>query len=167
MVEVVAAQFSNQKVGLIGTKQTVSSGAYDSRLAKANPSIELSSLATPLLVPMIEEGFFNNAISHHIIDEYLKDISLSDIEALILGGTHYPLIKREINKYFDSKIAVIDAPITVSNLLKKVLEEKDLMSTVAKQKHTFFVSDLTDSFKASTEIFFGEEVNLKHYPLWD
>lgn len=167
VVGVVAKKYSDKKVGLIGTKQTVSSGAYDSKLAKANPTIELSSLATPLLVPMIEEGFVNNNISHNIIDQYMKEPMLKKIKALILGCTHYPLIKSEIKNYFSSEIDVIDAPETVSLLLKEVLEEKGLLSDELKHKHTFFVSDLTDSFKASTEVFFGEEVNLKHYPLWD
>ncbi len=167
VVEYVAAKYTNDKIGLIGTKQTVSSHTYDSKLAKANPGLELSSLATPLLAPMIEEGFFNNSISHQIIEEYLTNTSLKDVKALILACTHYPLIKKEINAFYNNTIEVIDAPNVLSKVLQQSLKEKGLLHTGERNKHTFFVSDFTDSFKESTALFFGREVNLKHYPLWD
>lgn len=167
VVEYVANRYSNDKIGLIGTKQTVASRAYDSKLAKANPNLELSSLATPLLAPMIEEGFFNNSISHQIIEEYLSNASLENIKALILACTHYPLIKKEINAYYNNSIEVIDAPKVLSDILSERLNDEGLLNTQERQKHTFFVSDFTESFKESTALFFGKEVNLKHYPLWD
>lgn len=167
VVGIVAEKYSNQKVSLIGTKQTVSSGAYDSKLSKANPSVELKSLATPLLVPMIEEGFVNNEISHQIIDQYLKVVLEDSVKVLILGCTHYPLIKSEISNYIDAGVDLVDAPEVVSVLLRDLLKSKGLLNNQTMPRHTFFVSDLTQSFKESTELFFGEEVNLKHYPLWD
>ena len=73
MVDYVARHYSNNKVGLIGTKRTIASGVYAARVADAGKNISLKSLATPLLAPMIEEGFFNNQISHEIIAQYLSD----------------------------------------------------------------------------------------------
>ena len=171
-VQYVAKKYEGKTIGLIGTKKTVSSNVYRKRLDKTNSDIELKALATPLLVPMIEEGFFNSNISHSIIENYLKDPSLQGIEALILGCTHFPLIKKEIEsfyKWFDGSrtIEVIDSSMIVAEHLKEYLRKHDLFSSGESVKHTFYVSDYTKSFAESTRIFFKEEVNLEHYPLWE
>ena len=89
-----------KKLGVIGTKRTISSGMYDQKLKERSPVTSVVSLATPLLVPMIEEGFIFDDISNAIIRTYLSDESLSGIEALVLGCTHYPIIKNQINRIF-------------------------------------------------------------------
>src|SRR6187399_1834733 len=100
MANLVLANFENKRVGLIGTKRTIQSGIYTQKIEAGKKNIKLSSLATPLLVPMIEEGFVNNKISHNILETYLSDPSLQSIDALILGCTHYPLIKNEISQFY-------------------------------------------------------------------
>src|SRR6187402_1684557 len=100
MVEMVLNQFPNKPVGLIGTKRTVQSGVYNRKIEESNKGVTVQTLATPLLVPMIEEGFFNNQISHEIIGKYLSDSTLENINALILACTHYPLIKKEISEFY-------------------------------------------------------------------
>jgi glutamate racemase len=85
-----------QTVGLIGTKQTIKSEAYLNRLSRQAANIQLQSLATPLLAPLIEEGFSNTTSAQEIIDHYLQHPSLANITALILGCTHYPLIKQQV-----------------------------------------------------------------------
>jgi glutamate racemase len=167
VVEHVAQNYGNQKVGLIGTKQTINSNAYESKLKQLNPSIELKSLATPLLVPMIEEGFFENRISHDIIEAYLHNEELNDIEALILGCTHYPLIKNEIGKFYDGKVDVLDSATIVAKRLLQFLKEHELLSETKVRKDRFLVSDITASFEASAKIFFHEEVHLEKFPIWD
>ncbi|MDB5256264.1 MAG: glutamate racemase [Chitinophagaceae bacterium] len=170
-VQYVAKKYEGKTIGLIGTKKTVSSNVYRKRLDKTNSDIELKALATPLLVPMIEEGFFNSNISHSIIENYLKDPSLQGIEALILGCTHFPLIKNEIEAFYNSdvhrNVEVIDSSMIVAEYLKEYLRKHDLFSSGESVKHTFYVSDYTRSFAESTRIFFKEEVNLEHYPLWE
>jgi len=167
VVEHVSHHYSNQNVGLIGTKQTVNSNAYESKLKQLNPTIELKSLATPLFVPMIEEGFFENRISHDIIAAYLQNEQLQQIEALILGCTHYPLIKNEISDFYNGKLDVLDSASIVANKLQEFLQEYDLLSTKKINKDRFLVSDITASFKASANIFFHEEVQLEMFPIWD
>src|SRR5690606_11246519 len=95
------ASMNYTKLGVIGTKRTISSGEYDKKLREAAPYTTLASLATPLLVPMIEEGFIFDDISNAIIRTYLSDPKLSDISALILGCTHYPIIRNQISKFFN------------------------------------------------------------------
>lgn len=167
VVEHVAKNYNNQKVGLIGTKQTVNSNAYESKLKQLNPHIELKSLATPLLVPMIEEGFFENRISHDIIEAYLHHEELMSIEALILGCTHYPLIKNEIDQFYNGKVDILDSANIVAKRLEQFLKENDLLSAKKERKDRFLVSDITASFEASAKIFFHEEVHLEKFPIWD
>ena len=167
MVNLVITQFANKKVGLIGTKRTIQSGIYARKIKEANQNISLASLPTPLLVPMIEEGFFDNKISHEIIEKYLSDSSLNNIDALILGCTHYPLIKTEISSFYPKKIALLDSSEIVALALKNYLTSNGLLSKTVHSKHQFLVSDYTASFEASTRIFFREQVQLQKHPLWN
>ena len=166
MIELVTRSFAGRKVGLIGTKRTVQSGIYSKKIQEADPSITLSPLATPLLAPMIEEGYFNNKISHEIVEEYLRDPSLNNIDALILACTHYPLIKDEIAAVYQHKVAILDSSEVVALALKEYLSGRNLLNT-GEGKHVFMVSDYTESFEASTRIFFEREVQLQKHPLWN
>jgi glutamate racemase len=166
MVEAVVTGFKNRTIGLIGTKRTVQSGIYARKIAEANAGIELKTLATPLLAPMIEEGFFNNQISHEIVAQYLSDPALEGIDALILACTHYPLIREEILRYYQGKMTVLDSSIVVAEALRSYLEKEQLLNTTGKEQH-FYVSDYTEAFEAATRIFFGEKVELEKHPLWN
>lgn len=166
MVKYASTNLKDKKIGLIGTRQTVDSGVYDKRIEEAMNGLKLQSLATPLLVPMIEEGFVFNNISHDIISEYLSNPILSDIEALLLACTHYPLIEKEIVSFYERDIKVVNSADPVAFSLKSLLEEKSLINTDSKEEDVFYVSDYTDSFEKSTKMFFGEKIKLKNYKLW-
>ncbi len=103
-----------RKIGVIGTKRTISSGTYDQKLKEKAPRTSVVSMATPLLVPMIEEGFIFDDISNAIIRTYLSNETLSGIEALILGCTHYPIIRNQISKFFNFNVEVVDSARIVS-----------------------------------------------------
>jgi glutamate racemase len=168
MVQVVNRTMANKKIGLIGTKRTVQSGVYASKLAALPTPVVVHQLATPLLVHMIEEGFFDNKISYDIIDQYLSNEILRDIDSLILACTHFPLIKKEIEAYYHHKVAVLDSAEEVATSLAHSLSENNLLSTHTQPpNHTFMVSDYTASFEASTKLFFGEVVKLTKHPLWE
>jgi glutamate racemase len=166
MVDYIAEHYPGKTVGLIGTKRTVQSGVYTRKLHETDSTINLKTLATPLLAPMIEEGFFNNQISHEIIAQYLADPTLTDIEALVLACTHYPLIKPELNQYYQNKIAILDSAAIVAQALHQYLAAHRLLSTTAAT-HQFFVSDYTEAFEAATKLFFTSQVELQHHPLWN
>lgn len=168
MVNLVVSQYSGKQVGLIGTKRTIQSGVYNRKIEEANQHITLHSLATPLLAPMIEEGFFDNQISHEIIAQYLGDQALEKIESLILACTHYPLIKKEINEYYQYQIPILDSSEVVAQALKNYLQSNNLLNTsTTAPSHQFMVSDYTSSFEASTRLFFHEFVELQKHPLWN
>lgn len=167
MIELVTTNFAGKQVGLIGTKRTVQSGVYVRKIEEAGKNITVRSVATPLLAPMIEEGFFNNQISHEIIAQYLSDPALEGVEALILACTHYPLIKKEIRNYYHGKMEVLDSSETVAVALKNYLEKENLLNNNIPSHQQFLVSDYTESFEASARLFFKDEVTLEKHPLWD
>lgn len=167
VIDYLSITYSEKTIGLIGTKQTVNSNIYKKKVDNLAKEITLKSLATPLLAPMIEEGFFNNTISESIIQEYLRNIVLDDIEALILGCTHYPLIKTQIEHYYQGKVNVLDTSEIVAKSVEKYLSENQNLNVMNAHIKHFYVSDYTKSFENSTKIFFGEQIHLEHYPLWE
>jgi glutamate racemase len=154
------------KIGVIGTKRTISSGTYAQKIREKSFTTEVVSLATPLLVPMIEEGFIFDDISNAIIRAYLSSESLSGIQALILGCTHYPIIKNQISKIFDFNIEVVDSSRIVSMILRETLEKKGLLNDSGKVKDMFFVSDFTTYFEKIARMFFEGEINLNKADIW-
>lgn len=154
------------KIGVIGTKRTISSGTYEKKLKENSPATSVISLATPLLVPMIEEGFIFDDISNAIIRAYLSNESFSDIEALILGCTHYPIIKNQISKIFNFNIEVVDSAKIVSNVMRDTLEKNNLLNDSGIVRDQFFVSDFTSYFEKIAKMFFEGEINLKKADIW-
>jgi len=167
VVDYIKEHYDGKTIGLIGTKQTVLSNVYKKKVDALNKNVHLKSLATPLLAPMIEEGFFDNNISESIIDSYLSDPTLEGIEALILGCTHYPLIKNQITKYYENDVEILDTSEIVAHSLRAWLEQHYLVNEKGTGKRQFYVSDYTLSFEQSTNIFFGQQIQLEHYPLWE
>jgi glutamate racemase len=151
---------THHKIGVIGTRSTIQSNLYARQLAIREPSIKVVSLATPLLAPMIEEGFIDNKISRTIIDSYLSSPELKNIDSLVLACTHYPLIKTEISDYFDGKVEIINTAEIVADHVKEELSAMNLLNPTKTQDHRFYVSDFTETFEESTRYFFGKEIHL-------
>ncbi|MFZ0281730.1 MAG: glutamate racemase [Bacteroidales bacterium] len=155
-----------RKIGVIGTKRTVSSGTYDQKLNKKSPKTTVISMATPLLVPMIEEGFIFDDISNAIIRTYLSNEVFSGIEALVLGCTHYPIIKNQISKFFNFNVEVVDSSRIVSLILRDTLEKNNLLNDTGIVNDQFFISDYTPYFEKIARMFFEGEINLKKADIW-
>jgi len=166
VVEEVLRQKRLHRIGVIGTKGTVKSDIYARKLKAGNSKLHVESLATPLLVGMIEEGFFNNKISRTIIADYLSRSRLKKIDSLILACTHFPLIKPEIEEYYNGKVEVIDSAKVVAESVSELLNKKKLISSQKKTVHQFFVSDFTRSFERSTKFFFRKKIQLQELGIW-
>lgn len=159
VAEKVAYGF-HQKMGVIATKATVNSGIYKKRIRKFNRHIKVQELATPLFVPVIEEGLTNSEISRAVINNYMSNRKLQDIDSIILGCTHYPLIEKEIADYFEGKVQVIDSPFVVAHALKDILMKEEMLS-VSEPEYHFYVSDITKNFQKLAKKFFGKEIKLE------
>lgn len=167
-VQYVCQYLQSKTVGIIGTVKTISSGVYEKNISDCNNNIVLKPLATKLLAPMIEEGFFNHTISRSIIDNYLSSPVLSGIDALVLACTHYPLIKQPIEDFYQKKVEIIDSSEMVAESLKGLLIEKNLLNGKKERgEMQVFVSDFTPSYEASTRIFFGKQIQLRLHTLWE
>ncbi|MGR6088204.1 MAG: glutamate racemase [Arcticibacter sp.] len=167
VVEKVSSLKKVHQVGVIGTRATIRSNAYAQGIASKAPDKKVSSLATPLLAPMIEEGFFNNNISRTIINNYLSRPKLKKIDALILACTHYPLIRKEIGDYYKREILIVDSAEIVAAKLHSILKKDKLLADRKKAgAKRFFVSDLTTSFEKSTRIFLKGKIKLELRNLW-
>ena len=148
------------QVGVIGTRATIKSQAYVKRLKAFNEGLEVKSLATPLLVPVIEEGFAHSAISTEVLRYYLDQKELAHIDALILGCTHYPILHQEIEQYLTQSVEVIDSPHIVAQAVGQILEKEGLLADKSTGTKVFYVSDYTDTFARIAHHFFGTEVAL-------
>ncbi len=168
VVAEIVNRYSNSSVGLIGTKATIGSQVYAHKLKQLSPQTQLQVLATPLLASIIEEGFFNNSISREIIQSYLNQPELSDIEVLIPGCTHYPLIQEELEAYYENKIPVLDTASIVAHDVAKSLQQANLLNTSSSNgNHRFIVSDFTLAFQQTAAMFFRSNVNLELHRLWE
>ena len=159
-------QYDFSKVGIIATKATVRSGVYSRKLREAMPTLEVAALPTPLLVPMIEEGFVHNNISHEIIKRYLADPKLQGIDALLLACTHYPLIRKEIEAYYAEQVQVFDSNRAAAEVVAATLAKHGLLYEGERQPHQFYVSDYTDNFEQATQLFYGKQVTLGRLSIW-
>ena len=167
VVAEVVKQCAEFNIGVLGTKATIQSNIYEKEIKALCSSAKVSSLATPLLAPMIEEGFINEDISHTIIANYLSNQKLAAIDHLILACTHYPLIHQEINDYYKGSVNVIDSANIVVEYIAKALKKNNLLSESKKTEHHFYVSNYTESFEKSAQFFFKEDLKLEEVNLWD
>lgn len=159
-----------KNVGIIGTRATIGSQIFPQKIETNQPLINVATLATPLLAPMIESGFVKGDISKAVIENYLTDPVLENIEALVLACTHYPLIKKEIAQFYQENNRAVEILATneiVAQYVKKILNEENLISTSKHVIHRFFVSDYTDSFEETTKLFYKKEVVLQHSPIFE
>lgn len=166
MIEAVIADDSIKKVGVIATKTTIASGVYAEKFSRRRPSLQYTELATPLLASMIEEGYYNDNISHAVLESYLSNETLNGIDALVLACTHYPLIKNEISAYYKHSVKIFDSAEVVARKLQWILEKESLASQKKAENDLFYVSDYTESFERTTNIFYGKEIHLELYNIW-
>ncbi len=168
MVAKLTGMQAGGKIGVIGTRGTIDAGVYGRLLRQAQPDIEVAELATPLLVPMIEEGFVQGRIATDVIGNYLDHPLLAGSRHLVLGCTHYPLIRDEIAGYLGGRVTVHDSSVVTAAYLRSYLEQKNLLAErPATQPDHFYISDYTDNFGRLARRFFGGDVTLEEYKLWE
>jgi len=153
MAEEVVKVTKNNRVGIIGTRGTVSSKVYDKEIAKLSPNIKLFSAAAPLLVPLIEENYHKMPEAKTILKKYLLPLKSCNIDTLILGCTHYPLMLKEIQKIMGKKVKVLSSGEVTAASLKNYLERHPEIESKLSKKgtRTFLTTDNPERFKEFTE----------------
>ena len=147
-----------KKIGVIGTEATIHSGAYTRALKAADSSVEVYSRACPLFVPLVEEGWTDNQVVEMTIKAYLESLKQSGIDTLILGCTHYPLLKKSIRKFLGGGVRLVDSAEETAKEVASVLREIAIGKKAGKGQHSFFVTDAPDRFIKVGRRFLGEKV---------
>ena len=139
----------NYRFGVIGTRATINSGIYEKKIIERRPAAKVYSIACPLMVPLVEEGWLNKPEAAMIVKKYLHPLKTRQIDTLILGCTHYPLLKKVIQKKAGKRVHLIDSSISVAANIKAYLENHaEVDRQLGKNgKLTLFVSDITDQFE--------------------
>jgi glutamate racemase len=160
----------NKSIGVIGTLGTVSSNSYKKALKKIDKKVKVHQQTCPLFVPLAEDGWPTGSsggnktkITQDISNEYLKGLAKNGIDSLILGCTHYPLLKEVIQNSVGKKVKLIDSGIETAKEVKRILEKKGLLNTYkqTERNHSvFYVSDFPYKFKEVSQRFLSKE--LKH-----
>ncbi|MBI3551975.1 MAG: glutamate racemase [Elusimicrobia bacterium] len=134
------------RVAVIGTEATIRSGAYVSALKTQSPGIRARALSCPLFVPLVEEGWWDRRVTLDVAREYLSPLKGSGIDALILGCTHYPLLKRTLTKVMGSRVKLIDSAEQTASETAELLDELKLKRSGGPGWRTFYASDAPDRF---------------------
>ena len=152
----------NKKVGVIGTEATVLSGMYTKVIHSMEPDMQVKEKACPLFVPLVEEGLRDHKVMGEIIEYYLESLKESDIDSIILGCTHYPLIRHSISRYLGESIKIVNPAYEAAKDLKNLLEEKDIANDETKTEglqYQFYVSDEAEKFRNFANTVMPFEIN--------
>lgn len=150
----------NKRIGVIGTVGTIQSKEYEIEIKLLDPQIEVISVGCPLFVPLAEEGI-NGEATKLIAEDYLDEIVKADVDTLVLGCTHYPLLLETISEAVGKKVTLVDSAKPTAEELKKILKERDLLSKSKNPKLKFFVTDAPERVFQVASRFFGSELKDK------
>jgi len=147
----------NKRIGVIGTRGTINSRTYEKEIKELDPAIKVKAVACPLFVPFAEEGWLGGGVVEKVAQKYLKPVKDAGCDTVILGCTHYPLLKSVIKKALGGKVRLIDSAKQVTVEVKSILAGEGLLNPAKKKAgHKFYVSDNTAWFSEVAERFLGE-----------
>ena len=152
----------NRRIGVIGTAATIRSRSYETVLRKLVPGVEITARPCPLFVPLVEAGYVDHSaldkqqVTRLVIAQYLAEVREAGVDTLILGCTHYHLIKEMIGWYMGRNVTLVDPAQTAAHHLERTLSEHGLKGNHEKGEAHFYVSDVPDSFAQTADLFLGE-----------
>ncbi len=148
----------NKKIGIIGTPGTIKSGSYVSLIKAYDSGIETFTKACPLFVPLVENGHFDTEIARLAVDEYLCDIRKAGVDTLIMGCTHYPLLRKVIAEYMGDGVKLIDPGAETAKYLKKKISAEMCHEQKSGGNYSYYVSDNVEGFEELGGIFLEREI---------
>lgn len=163
-VKLAVKKSEKKRIGVIGTRATVNSGAYENKIKELSPEAKVYSTPCPLLVPIVEEGWLKKPETKMIIKKYLHPLKIKQIDTLILGCTHYPLLTNIIQKKIGQKVTIVDSSFSTAEDVKAFLQNNpEVDSQMSKHgKSVFFVSDLTVQFEKTARVALRKNICLEH-----
>ena len=152
-------QTRNGRIGVIATEATVASGAYERAMTAIRSGLEITSRACPLFVPLAEEGWLNHPVTLQVAEEYLAELRQSRVDTLVLGCTHYPILRPVIEKTLGDEISYVDSGEAVAEALAQMLEEQGLAcQNGGERTEEFYVTDSAARFRRVAELFLGRQL---------
>lgn len=145
----------NRRIGVIGTEGTIKSGAYARAIRELDSDIEVFSVPCPLFVPLAEEGWADHPVAHQVAAEYLTPLLDRGIDTLVLGCTHYPLLKATLHRVLGPEVALVDSAEETALSVAKRLGERDLHRSIPPAEPRFFVTDVPTRFEKVGGAFWG------------
>lgn len=168
--KVAANTTKNGKIGIIATEGTIHSRIYNNYIDNINPQVQVFGKPCPLLVPLVEEGLLDDPVTTEMVRRYTKELLEKEIDTMVLGCTHYPLLRKTIQSVVGDQITLVNPAYETARRLKEVLIQNRLVKDdVAKSNYHFYVSDGADKFKhfAKTilpcEVVETKDVNIENY----
>ena len=152
----------NRRIGVIGTAATIRSRSYETLLRKLVPGVEITARPCPLFVPLVEAGYVDHSeagkqqVTKLVIAQYLTEVREAGVDTLILGCTHYPLLKSMIGEFMGPGVTLVDPAMTAAHHLERTLAERGLRASHENGQAHFYVSDVPDSFVQTADLFLGE-----------
>lgn len=149
----------NNHIGVIGTSGTIRSGAYQNGILSLKPDARVHSKACPLFVPLVEEGWTDSPVTRLVVEEYLKPYTALQIDTLVLGCTHYPLLAATIGAYLGPEVQLVDSATETAREVARILAHEDLAAPAGPGSTSFFVTDVPDRFVKIGSRFLGSAVD--------
>jgi glutamate racemase len=161
-VKAAVESTKTKKIGVIGTRATINSGIYEKRINAANASIQVSAAAAPLLVTLVEEGWMTEPETASIVGKYLAPIKAAAVDTLILGCTHYPLLKPLIGEFMGAGVKLIDSAEEVTNVFRATIEkEENVPMALTGAVVRYFATDPSETFQKVASEWMGESVRVE------
>jgi glutamate racemase len=153
----------NNRVGVIGTRATISNKAYSDKIKELNPDIQVFESACPLFVPLAEEGWIDHKATYEIAEEYLRELRDEQIDTLVLGCTHYPILSKVIQEVIGEDVTLVDSGIAAAEMIRNELDRTDLhTNSKGMGNQELYVSDIPTKFKEVAGLFLGNPVKEVH-----
>jgi glutamate racemase len=153
-----ARQTTSKKIGVIGTKATVKSMAYERAVRKIDRHVQVLSQACPLFVPIVEEGWEDSEVAHLVVRKYLSPFHTSGIDALVMGCTHYPILQRAIREELGPDVFIVNTGRETAMEVQKLLGARGLLKDSGRGGSSYFVTDSPESFSEVGSRFLGEPI---------
>lgn len=148
----------NQRIAILGTKGTIQSGAYQTTILSLAPEANIFPISCPLLVPLVEEQWFDHPATQLVIQEYLRPIQTEQVDTLLLGCTHYPLLSSLIQQEIGKEVNLINSASTCATEVAYLLKEQNLLASHLQKSHQYYVSNDPEKFHSLAKTLFSHSL---------
>ena len=157
-VRAAVAASGSGRIGVIGTAGTIRSGAYQAGIRLLKENADITAAPCPLFVPLAEEGWIDHPVTEMVAREYLNEFRTRDIDALVLGCTHYPLLKSVISRVMGASVELVDSAVETAREMKRIIQSEDIIGGGGNANFSVILSDTSPTFEEIAQRFLGRDI---------